>query len=144
MHTHVHHPRGQRRTSTHSHATYVPSVLHIPRNLRFLLSQKFYTKKGLPCTLDHPKKTNKIQNTTRPADPEEATSSQLQNTKSATTTAQKEGPARNSADSLCFLFMFFSFSVTKFTYLYNFNQLHKKLNLVNNKILLNTTNMQYP
>ena len=47
---------------------------HTATQRTFLRSQHFYTK-CLPRTLDYPRKTSKIQKTTRPANPEEATQS---------------------------------------------------------------------
>jgi hypothetical protein len=52
----------------------LPASPHITRNLRFLQSQKFLHKRPAPHT-GLPEETIKIQNTTRPANPEEATQS---------------------------------------------------------------------
>ena len=58
-----------------------------------------------------------------------------------------KGPARNSADTQCFLLCLFSFFSDAYNPTVNlsyFNQLHKTLNPVNNEISLKNTNMQYP
>jgi len=109
-HHHTHQPRNPQQRAQQLPTKTAPAKrkkdnIHTqPRNVRFLKSQNFYTK-CLPHTLDYPRKTSKIRNNTRPADPEEATQSSTCSSRTPNQPPQhpKKDPAKNSADSQCFL-----------------------------------------
>ena len=80
IYTHTHHTRKPQKQAQQPPTKTAPAKrkkdnIHTqPRKIRFLKSQNFYTK-CLPRTLDYPRKTSKIRNNTRSADPEKATQS---------------------------------------------------------------------